>query len=235
MIDTKQATDLAQAWIHPDQWRRGKSNDLRLYEFSLGWVADTKKKHIPVVIERQSGIVTLDPRPGSPEQIAERHVRFRESGERFPEDVDATLRAAGWVPGRDITADVEAWASRQAKELSEVVFHRSARDALREFGSLYLPRYNRQGELGEAPGTQFLPEDEHFKVGYVLRGEEDYENPAFPLGYTEDGPDQLGIDEQGRVFNFHWSQDFFIGPDIDTAVVNLIRGYQWPGSDLGYL
>ena len=45
-----------------------------------------------------------------------------------------------------------------------------------------------------------------------------------PIGDHEDGPADLVIDPDGRVFLLHWAEDYVVGESLDAALVWLVRG-----------
>jgi len=45
-----------------------------------------------------------------------------------------------------------------------------------------------------------------------------------PIGDHEDGPADLVIDPDGRVFLLHWADDFVLGDSIEAALGWLVRG-----------
>jgi hypothetical protein len=51
---------------------------------------------------------------------------------------------------------------------------------------------------------------------------------VFPLSNNEDSPAEIVMDEQGRVFFLHWADQFFLGADIDNALIALIRSNRSP-------
>ncbi|WP_027644562.1 SUKH-3 domain-containing protein [Salinispora oceanensis] len=222
---------------------------LNLYEFDLGFVISHSEPlkraadgtplppaetgHLVVVVDRETGEVSQWPSlPGA--VVAEKYARYRAAEGRFPPDVREILDQAGWFPGRDMTAAVDLWLRRFADELAGLECFPAARAALVEFGGLILPQFGGHGE----PGGGFASGIQPTRTGGVLAEgseifAEEYDNPVFPLGNNADGPSELVIDAQGRVFQLHWADDFFIGPDIDSALITLIRGDDVPeASDL---
>lgn len=141
---------------------------------------------------------------------------------RFPADVHRVLHGAGWFPGRDISAAVEQWETQHAEVLAGLPFFPVVRAALREFGGLVLPQ--------EGGFTSYLhPTGGGVGVEAAEGFAEEYGNAVFPLGNNQDGPAEIVMDEQGRVFFLHWAEDFFLGAGIDAALVALIRGNDdWP-------
>ncbi|MGW0434912.1 SUKH-3 domain-containing protein [Micromonospora sp. NPDC003197] len=242
MISREEALALALAWATGD--RPGPSPEVGLHEFDLGYVAwavppaPTDPSRPPmatgsprVVIDRETGELTQWPSLPAP-VIAERYAQQRAADNRFPPDVRYVLEEAGWFPGREVTAAVDHWRNRFAEKLTGLTFFPAASAALTEFGGLRLPQFGRNGEP-EAGFTSYLHPT---RGGVATDGAhgfaEEYDNPVFPLGNNEDGPSELVIDAQGRVFMLHWAEEFFVGANIDAAVVALIRGTELaPASD----
>ncbi len=235
MISRDEALVLARQWA-------GESApvlDVTLFEFDLGYVACLVEPVAPAtdgrpgpppstgypraVIDRETGEVSQW--PSLPWQtIAERYAQRQAAEGRFPPDVRYVLDNAGWFPGRDLTASVNHWMVRFADELAGLDCPPAARAALVEFGGLQLPQFGRSGRLGGGFTSYIHPTEGGVVTESARVFAEEYENPVYPLGNNEDGPSELVVDAQGRVFMLHWADDFFVGPDVDTAIVNLIRG-----------
>ncbi|MFG3419863.1 SUKH-3 domain-containing protein [Micromonospora sp. NPDC049460] len=241
MISREEALARARQWAaagHP-----GPAPEVDLYEFDLGFIASRREPEPEAangpprppaatgqptaVIDRETGELSQWPSMPAP-AIAERYAKHRAAEGRFPPDVREVLEKAGWFPGRDMTAAVDLWLTRFADELAGLEFFPAARAALVEFGGLRLPQFGGHGEPGGGFGSALHPT----RGGVLAEGSEifaeEYGNPVFPLGNNADGPSELVIDAQGRVFQLHWADDFFLGPDIDTAIVALIRGGKAP-------
>ncbi|MEV6812280.1 SUKH-3 domain-containing protein [Micromonospora sp. NPDC051296] len=237
MISRDEALAIARQWAGAG--KAGPAPEVDLYEFDLGYVAwrvlpappPTDGPPVPppstgyprAVIDRETGEVSQWRSLPAP-LVAEEYAQHRAAEGRFPPDVRYVLEKAGWYPGRNVTSAVDHWMVRFADELAGLECSPAARAALVEFGGLQLPQFGGHGEPGGGY-TSFI----HPTLGGVVTDKahafsEEYENPVYPLGNNEDGPSELVVDAQGRVFMLHWADDFFIGPDVDTALVNLIRG-----------
>lgn len=248
MIDRDEALARAREWAADG--RPGLPPEVDLYEFDLGFVFSRRESEpeaadgrsrppsatgLPtMVLDRETGALSSWPALPSP-TIAEQYGRYRAAESRFPPDVREVLDRAGWFPGRDVSAAVSQWLTRFAEELAGLEFFPAARAALVEFGGLRLPQFGGDGEPGGGFGSALHPT----QGGVLAAGSEifteEYGNPVFPLGNNADGPSELVIDAQGRVFLLHWADDFFVGPDIDAAIVKLVRGGQMPeASDLNW-
>lgn len=148
---------------------------------------------------------------------------------RFSVAVDAALREAGWRPGRRDIRQAEVWADTLRAHISpaghvHAVFP-AAVEAWAEFGGLRVvpPGAGRHiaptpfhidplhglhlartlGDLGRALGTEVCP-----------------------LGEEADGQALLTIDAEGRVYSLDHTGDWYLGPDIDTALAALVTGVQ---------
>ncbi len=237
MISRDEALEIARQWAGAG--RTEPAPEVFLHEFDLGYVAwraepapaatDGPPAPPPAtgypraVIDRETGEVSQW--PSLPEQtIAERYASRRAAEGRFPPDVRHVLESAGWFPGRDVTSAVEHWMGRFADDLAGLDCPPAARAALVEFGGLTLPQFGRTGRAG-AGFTSYLHPTRGGVVTEGARGfAEEYGTPVYPIGNNEDGPSELVMDARGRVFLLHWADEFLVGPDLDSAVVNLIRG-----------
>ncbi|PZG20391.1 hypothetical protein C1I95_09585 [Micromonospora craterilacus] len=235
MISRDEALAIARQWAGESQ----PVLDVTLFEFDLGYVACRVEPAAPAtggppapppatgysraVIDRETGEVSQW--PSLPWQtIAERYVQRRAAQARFPPDVRHVLEQAGWFPGRDFGAAVDHWMVRFADELAGLDCPPIARNALVEFGGLRLPQFGRRGHLGGGFMSYIHPTRGGVVTEAARDFAEEYDNPVYPLGNNEDGPSELVVDAQGRVFMLHWADDFFVGPDVDSAIVKLIRG-----------
>ncbi|GIJ79983.1 SUKH-3 immunity protein [Micromonospora phaseoli] len=237
MISRDEALTIARQWAAAGQ--PGPTPEVDLREFDLGYVAwrvipappPTDGPPVPppstgyprAVIDGQTGEVSQW--PSLPWQtVAEKYAQYRAAEGRFPPDVRQVLDKAGWFPGRDRTASVNLWMVRFADELAGLDCPPVARAALVEFGGLRLPQFGRRGHLGGGFTSYIHPTLGGVVTEAARAFAEEYDNPVYPLGNNEDGPSELVVDAQGRVFMLHWADDFFVGPDVDSAIVKLIRG-----------
>ncbi|GGM60611.1 hypothetical protein GCM10011608_52120 [Micromonospora sonchi] len=237
MISRDEALTIARQWAQAGS--PGPAPEVFLHEFDLGYVAWRAEPAAPAtdgppapppstgypraVIDRETG--ELSQWPALPaEMLAERYARRRAAEGRFPPEVRHVLETAGWFPGRDVTSAVDHWMVRFADDLAGLECPPVARAALVEFGGLRLPQFGRSGRLGGGFTTYVHPTRGGVLTESARIFAEEYDNPVYPLGNNEDGPSELVVDAQGRVFMLHWADDFFVGPDIDSAIVKLIRG-----------
>lgn len=240
MISRDEALARARDWATAG--RPGETPEVELHEFDLGWVASRKEPRPTdptrppastgsptLVVDRRTGEVSQWPSLSAPD-IAARYAAHRAAEGRFPDDVRQVLEQAGWYPGRDVRAAVDHWLSRFADELDGLDCLPTARAALDEFGGLRLPQFGLYDDstggvnLGGGFTSHLHPTQGGVTTEAARVFAEEYDNPVFPIGNNEDGPAELVVDAAGRVFMLHWADDFYLGPDIDTAVVNLVRG-----------
>ncbi|MFC8915072.1 SUKH-3 domain-containing protein [Streptomyces sp. NPDC047821] len=148
---------------------------------------------------------------------------------RFPVAVDATLREAGWQPGRWDIKQAEQWADTLRAYVSPAGHRHSvfpaAVEAWAEFGGLHIH--------APGPGRQIAPTPVHLDplaglhharsladLGRAL------ETHMAPLGEEADNRAVLAIDAEGRVYSLDHAGDWYLGPDIDHALALLITGAQ---------
>lgn len=228
MITRDEALERARAWMSEG---RVVVPEIGLYEFDLGWVAwrevpaPTDPSCPPastggpqIVVDSERGeITTWQPLPAP--LIAEQYAESRAAQDRFPPEVARVLLDAGWFPGRDIGAEIDAWA---AARLGGPAIFPAARAVLAEFGGL---------TIGDRAGWGFTSYLYPARSGVVLGRSpgltEEYGIAAFPLGVNEDDG-EIAMDEQGRVYFLHWADWFHLGATIEEALVSLIRGGDWP-------
>ncbi|WP_330458285.1 SUKH-3 domain-containing protein [Streptomyces sp. NBC_00820] len=148
---------------------------------------------------------------------------------RFATPVDATLRAAGWQPGRWDIKQAEIWADA-LREHTSPAGHRhtvfpAAVEAWAEFGGL---RVNPHGSGRQIAAATLHLDPLHGlhlartlgDLGRALATE------VSPLGEETDTGTLLAIDAEGRVYALDHTGDWYLGPDIDHALAALITGLQ---------
>jgi SUKH-3 immunity protein len=137
--------------------------------------------------------------------------------QRFPEEVENTLRASGWQPGRAV--DTGEW--RRALDGSGFRMHDAAEQFLSEFGGLTVdisgPGVSCARTPFELDPTLAIGEDDRFSEW----GEDIGEN-LFPLGELDRGRFFLGISESGEIYLVSdWLASFGVG---NEALERLILG-----------
>ncbi|WP_268768167.1 SUKH-3 domain-containing protein [Streptomyces yangpuensis] len=110
-------------------------------------------------------------------------------------EVEETLDAAGWYPGRVV--DTAGW--RERLEAEGFRMHPAAEKFLREFGGLAVgyggPGITRAREPFEFDPLLALGEDDRFGEWGEIIG-----RCLFPLGELDHGRSFLGLDEQGELY-----------------------------------
>lgn len=231
----------ADSWLNGDR-PAAQRQEIGLREFDLGYVAwgvepqRTDPTRPPAstgaaraVIDKSSGELTTF--PSLPvEAIIEQYRQRRAAQPRFPDDVREVLQGAGWFAGRSVPADIDRWAAdftaRESKKGRRHELFPAARAALDEFGGLKIIQRGHGRDLGRFsfafyPATDWFPDPDLY-----AEFREEIGKRAFPIGVHDDGPSELAIDEDGRVFLLHWADDLLEGDTIDDALVTLIRGAQ---------
>jgi hypothetical protein len=142
MIPLQEARDLATRWL---QGAEGTGGSIALLEFGGGWIAWNQMLNAEegsagrVVIDRDTG----DVRRWPPLPVAEIITRYTApASPRFPADVEAHLRWAGWQPDRRVpTSDLDRYAHRlqglaDEDELGPLGIVEAAHEFLTEFCGL---------------------------------------------------------------------------------------------------
>lgn len=145
--------------------------------------------------------------------------------DRFPAEVAYALVEAGWRPGfgdqllaDHSIADVIAVPGQQFRHEP----FPAARAALTAFPGLVSGR--------RGPGEQVWIRRFEINPSLVTHTADSLGDLAgligsrlFPIG-SEGGDTILAVDEQGRIFALDQGGEWFIGPDLDTALTNLLLG-----------
>jgi hypothetical protein len=212
---------------------------IRVHEFELGYVltpyVPPPPGQIPdaggtcLVVDRATGTLTTWPMLPA-EHIAEMYTADRQAERRFPADVLADLREAGWYPGRDVTSAVQKWLERTGIERELPIFP-VAMAALAEFGGLTVPQRGPNGKPGGGWASTFYPTRITPTTVEVIEFGELINARVFPIGGNADGPSHLVMDESGRVFMLHPVDDFFIAESMDEALIWVTRGGDLPAID----
>lgn len=143
------------------------------------------------------------------------------SASPLPEDVRGVLGAAGWFPGRDVSALVDTWLAGLPRPLP---VHPVARRLLDEFGALCFRQLKRMGVATGGFNVETWPTDGRVRVDLFEEFAADLGVPVFPFAWYEDGDSDLVCAADGRVFLLHEAGEFLVGPTPGEAVVRLVRG-----------
>ncbi|MFF1643794.1 SUKH-3 domain-containing protein [Streptomyces sp. NPDC058246] len=150
---------------------------------------------------------------------------------RFSVPVDAALRSAGWQPGRWDIKQAEYWADALRGHASpaghrHAVFP-AAVEAWAEFGGLRV--------TSQAPGRALAPASLHLDPLHGLHMARTLgdlgralDTEVCPLGEESDTRALLAVDAEGRVYALDHTGDWYLGPDIDTALTTLLTGTEPP-------
>ncbi|WP_030270781.1 SUKH-3 domain-containing protein [Streptomyces sp. NRRL B-24484] len=146
---------------------------------------------------------------------------------RFPADVAAALKQAGWHPGRWEIRQAEAWADVLAVhggplDTPHAVFP-AAVEAWAEFGGL---AFDLDGAGRALARTPFLLDPRcglHQPRTLADLGRALGTRLA-PLGEERFGQALLAIDELGRVFSLDHAGEWYLGATVDQALATLVMG-----------
>jgi hypothetical protein len=177
------------------------------------------------VVDKETGAVT--PWGSLPaDLVATQYLAHRAARDRFPPDVRAALEQAGWWPVRDRAAAVTAWLAtpQVTAAFAGIDLHGPARLALAEFGGL---RTTQRGP-GDSPdggfASRFFPIPDRVGADGIRSFTTRTGIAVAPIGDHEDGPGDLVIDGDGRVFLLHWAGDYLVADSFDEALVWMVRG-----------
>ncbi|WP_178379812.1 SUKH-3 domain-containing protein [Cryptosporangium aurantiacum] len=201
-------------------------------EFDGGWVAWTvtppgdagvlpdRIGDARVVVDGVSGELTSWP-PLPVDEIIARSRRAPLG--RFPEDVEAELRKAGWYPGRTVpAADLDRYAERlralTADDPPPVEVADSARSFLSEFGGLTIERTPEDV-------WSIQPQDHSPVFDLFAYLEELLDQIVTPIGWVAAHYDtELVMSADGRVWLADFSNIYLLAEGGDWALVRLARG-----------
>lgn len=226
-----EAAEIARPWALRSLPSSG--GEIGLYEFDLGYVAWAKAPPADpsrppavigaplAVVDKATGELTQWPSL-SPPGVAELYQREAEARRRLPEDVRAVLTAAGWRSDRDVSAWVTTWLKETAD--ARLPIFPAARRLLDEFGGLRFRQLKPPGVASGGFDVQFWPTDGRVLVELFAEFAADLGMPVFPLAWYEDGPSDLVVAADGRVFLLHEAGEFLVGATPDEAITRLVRG-----------
>ena len=147
---------------------------------------------------------------------------------RFPPQVEAALRAAGWHPGRRDIMRAEVWADHLRAHVSpgghlHAVFP-AAVEAWAEFGALTIRAAPGPGH-DLAPGGLLVDPLRGLHLARTLAdlgralGSE-----VCPLGEEAAGGEHLVIDARGCVYALDHTGDWYLGATVEQAITTLLTG-----------
>ncbi|GAA0726735.1 SUKH-3 domain-containing protein [Dactylosporangium roseum] len=232
-----EAVEIARPWALASVPSSG--GDIGLYEFDLGFVAWAKvppsDPSLPpavmgaplAVVDKETGELTQWPSL-SPQHVADLYRREAAARTRLPEDVRRVLTAAGWRSDRDVNAWVSSWLrdlyAADAEAAEHLPIHPAARSLLDEFGGLSFRQLKQPGSTSGGYDVQFWPTQGRIVTDLFTEFAAELGTPVFPLAWYEDGPSDIAVAADGRVFLLHEAGEFLVGTTPDEAIVRLVRG-----------
>jgi hypothetical protein len=144
---------------------------------------------------------------------------------RFPPEVASSLVVAGWRPhfGDDVLADA---AVRDVTAVSGLRHTHAVFPAVKPTIAAFPGLVGRRQGPGEEVWISrfnICP----WKLGHTADTLADFGAVLgvrlFPLG-TERGDSIIAVDEEGRIFALDQAGEWFLGPDIDAALITLLLG-----------
>jgi hypothetical protein len=237
LVTPDEATEIARPWALAS--RPVSGGETGLYEFDLGYVAWAR---VPpsdparppevigaplAVIDKETGELTQWPSL-SPQGVAELYQLEAAARRRLPEEVRRVLTEAGWRSDRNVGAWVSSWL-REVYDATPGAEQRlplfpAARRMLQEFGGLAFRQLKQPGVPTGGFNVRFWPTKGRIMLELFAEFGADLGMPVFPLGYYEDGPSNLVVAADGRVFLLHEAGEFLVGATPDEAMTHLVRG-----------
>jgi len=233
LVTPDEATEIARPWALASL--PSGAGEVGLYEFDLGFVAWTKVPPAEdptrppavigaplAVIDKETGELSQWPSL-SPQGVAELYRLEVTARERFPADVRAVLTAAGWHSDRDVNAWVSSWQAKSGTG-ERLPLHPAARRLLSEFGGLKFRQLKPPGGASGGFDVALWPTEGRVMVDLFTEFGADLGVPVSPIAIYEDGPSDIVIAADGRVFLLHEAGEFLVGETPDEAITNLVRG-----------
>lgn len=189
MIDIEEARRMAVEWVHGAD----PAAEAGVFEFELGYViwriddrplAEREIGAPCAVIGRDTGELSLWPSLAA-SRVAELYRVHLAAQQRFPADVQATLRLGGWRPGRDVSAIVDSWWTGTGSVSS---LPAAARAALSEFGGLRM----------RVLGWTFVPQRPDEAARFHRELSRERQQPVLVIADLPDG--SLAVDDTGRTY-----------------------------------
>ncbi|WP_432835341.1 SUKH-3 domain-containing protein [Dactylosporangium sp. CA-092794] len=239
-----EATRIARPWALASLPVSG--GEVGLYEFDLGYVAWAK---VPpsdparppevigaplAVVDKETGELSTWPSL-SPQDVAGLYELEMAARRRFPDEVRRVLTEAGWRSDRNVGAWVASWLrdvyAADPETGQRLPIFPAARVLLEEFGGLAFRQLKKPGVGTSGYDVQFWPLEGRVRTDLFTDFGADLGVPVFPVAWYEDGPSDLAIAADGRVFLLHEAGEFLVGATPDEAIVNLVRGERFPPVD----
>jgi hypothetical protein len=92
-----------------------------------------------------------------------------------------------------------------------------------EFGSLEIPRIDRDGKPIEGCSTTILPTTESIDTNAAGQFTARTGIPIFPIGLLDDGTSHLGAASDARIYLLHTTGAHPVARSIDEAITWLVR------------
>src|SRR5688572_8727815 len=225
MIDRSRAENAAREIL-------GAGGEIRVAEFDSGYIVwrvdprvtdpTTPMPEPPAGIGRPTAVIDKETGEVTPwgslptALIAAQYTAHRAAERRFPPDVRAALEAEGWWPGRNREAAVVAWLNRPSvlAAVHGIEFSGPARAVLTEFGGLRLSQRGPDGQPGGGFPSRFFPIPDTLATEALRSFSARTGISVAPIGDHEDGPADLVIDPDGRVFLLDHAADYVLGDSI---------------------
>jgi hypothetical protein len=209
--------------------------ELGLAEFEevfVAWRQVARSGAVPAVTGQPTVVVDKDTGELAPwgalpaDLVATQYTAHRAARDRFPSDVREVLEAAGWWPARDRAAVVTAWLDtpQVATAFAGIEFPGPARSTLAEFGGLRVPQRGVGDSADGGFASRFFPIPDRVGADGLRSFTARTGIVAAPVGDHEDGPGDLVVDGDGRVFLLHWADDYLVAESFDAALVWMVRG-----------
>jgi hypothetical protein len=237
LVTPDEATEIARPWALASL--PASDGEIGLYEFDLGYVAWAK---VPpsdadrppevigaplAVVDKETGELSQWPSL-SPQGVAELYQLEVAARQRLPEEVRRVLTAAGWRSDRNVGAWVSSWLREVYDALpgaeQRLPLFPVARRMLEEFGGLTFRQLKQPGVPTGGYEVHFFPTKGRVMLQLFAEFGADLGMPVFPLAWYEDGPSDIVVAADGRMFMLHEAGEFLIGNTPDEGMARLVRG-----------
>lgn len=149
------------------------------------------------------------------------------TGQKYPSERDEkhvreTLERAGWYPGRQVEAQVEAWSKQSAQH--GLVMFKAARDALLEFGGTQVDVQGSSEGINVAKLSFLINPESLLDDAYLMEQTSlEIGHKMYPIGELEGGYPYLAIDDRGWVFILH-EKNYLVAKSMAEALGCLLLG-----------